>query len=56
MQAKAAVEQLQATTAAQLWLKDLEEFEAAFVKQAEVRTAALASSPRKVMKKVVKQK
>jgi len=55
MQAKAAVEELQATTAAQLWLKDLEEFEAAFVKQAEVRTAALASSPRKVIKKVVKK-
>ena len=53
--AEAAVQALQGTTAAQLWLKDLEEFETAYTKQGEVRLAALASSPRKVVKKGVKK-
>jgi DNA topoisomerase-2 len=52
-EARAAVEELENTTAGQLWLKDLGELETAFIKQGEVRAAAMASAPKK---KVLKKK
>jgi hypothetical protein len=52
-EARAAVEELENTTAGQLWLKDLGELETAFIKQGEVRAAAMASAPKK---KIVKKK
>jgi DNA topoisomerase-2 len=45
--ARAAAEQLSLTTAAQLWLKDLEEFEAAWEKMVAVRLAASTGAPAK---------
>jgi uncharacterized protein YcbX len=40
------VERLQATTAAQMWLADLEEFEVALTKMGEVRAAACSTGKR----------
>lgn len=40
VEAQAAVEALRGTTAAQLWLRDLDEFEAVWTKMLEVRAAA----------------
>ena len=50
-----AVEALRATTAAQLWLKDLEEFETAWKKMITVRASALANAPASKPKKAVKK-
>jgi DNA topoisomerase-2 len=44
--ARATVERLQATTAAQMWLADLEEFEVALTKMGEVRAAACSTGKR----------
>jgi DNA topoisomerase II len=55
--ARAAAEQLRITTAGQLWLKDLEDFEAAWEKMVAVRLAASTGAPaKKVYKKVAKGK
>jgi len=45
-EAIAAVDRLQGTTAAQLWLADLEEFEVALTKMGEVRAAACSTGKR----------
>jgi DNA topoisomerase-2 len=51
-----AVESLRSTTAAQLWLKDLEEFESAWKKMITVRASALANAPVQTkQKKAVKK-
>ena len=44
--ARATVERLQSTTAAQMWLADLEEFEVALTKMGEVRAAACSTGKR----------
>ncbi len=44
--ARATVAKLEATTAAQLWLADLEEFEVALTKMGEVRAAACSTGKR----------
>ena len=48
-----AVKELESTTAETLWLKELDEFEAAWKKLIDVRTDALASSPKRVKAKPV---
>jgi DNA topoisomerase II len=45
--ARATAEQLRGTTAGQLWLKDLEDFEAAWEKMVAVRLAASTGAPAK---------
>lgn len=45
--ARASAEQLRCTTAAHLWLKDLEDFEAAWEKMVAVRLAASTGAPAK---------
>jgi hypothetical protein len=45
-EAIAAVDRLQGTTAAQLWLADLDEFEVALTKMGEVRAAACSTGKR----------
>lgn len=55
--ARAAAEELRGTTAAHLWLKDLEDFEAAWEKMVAVRLAASTGAPaKKVYKKPAKGK
>ena len=44
--AREAVAKLEATTAAQLWLSDLDEFETALLKMEEVRVAACSTGKR----------
>jgi hypothetical protein len=46
--ARKAVEELKKTTAAQLWMKDLDEFEVAWEKMKEVRAGSVASAGDKV--------
>jgi DNA topoisomerase-2 len=53
--ARETVERLQATTAAQMWLADLEEFEVALTKMGEVRAAA-CSTGKRLPSKAVKGK
>lgn len=52
--AREAVEALRATTAAQLWLADLDEFEVSLGKMAEVRAAACSTGKRPPSKKAAR--
>jgi hypothetical protein len=55
--ARTAAAALRETAAAQLWLKDLEDFEAAWEKMVAVRLAASTGAPaKKVYKKATKTK
>ncbi len=56
MVARGAVEKLQTTTAAQLWLSDLDEFEVALEKMGTARAAACSTSKRPAVVKGVKSK
>jgi hypothetical protein len=56
MLATEAVAKLQATTAAQLWLADLEEFEVALEKMGAARAAACSTGKRPSGAKTVKSK
>ena len=50
--AKAGVEKLEATTAGQMWLADLAEFEASYEKMKVARAAACSTGKRSEVKKV----
>ena len=50
--AKAGVDALEATTAGQLWLEDLAEFEVAYEKMGIARAAACSTGKRNEVKKV----
>jgi beta-lactamase superfamily II metal-dependent hydrolase len=50
--ARAGVESLEATTAGQMWLADLAEFEVAYEKMGTARAAACSTGKRSEVKKV----
>ena len=54
--AKAGVEALEATTAGQMWLADLEEFEVSYEKMGTARAAACSTGKRSEVKKVKSKK